>query len=153
MISTTPTTLTYPHSTSGSLKQRWPTALGVAATATSLALVSPLPAQVQMWVSAWGVLTAAVIYLAWGTARGDLTAHRWLTLETTGVLAFGALAIAAAAADPAAARYVLAAGWLGHATWDVIHHHADRVVPRWYAELCMACDLLVAASLLLIGNL
>ena len=142
-----------PAHTPGALKRRWPTALGMVATATSLALISPLPAQVQIWVSAWGVLTAAVIYLTWGTARGDLTARRWLTLETVGVLSFAALAIAATATDPASARYVLAAGWLGHAAWDLVHHHADRVVPRWYAELCMVCDLVVAASLILEGTL
>ncbi len=137
----------------GALRRRWPTALAVAATAASLALVSPLPAHAQTWVSAWGVLTAAVIYLAWGTTRGDLAARRWLSLETAGVLAFGALAISSTATGPDAARYVLAAGWLGHAAWDAVHHHADRVVPRWYAELCMICDLIVAASLLLIGTL
>ncbi|GAA1931385.1 DUF6010 family protein [Nocardioides marmoribigeumensis] len=139
--------------TRGALGRRWPTALAVTATATSLVLVSPLPAQVQTWISAWGVLTAAVIYLTWGTARGDLTARRWLTLETTGVLCFGALAIAATASDAATARYVLAAGWLAHAAWDAVHHRADRVVPRWYAELCMVCDLVVAASLVFIGSL
>ena len=137
----------------GALKRRWPTALGLAATAASLALVSPLPAQAQTWIGAWGVLTAAVIYVSWGTARGDLTARRWLTIETVGVLAFGALAILATATDPDAGRYVLAAGWLGHAAWDLVHHHAGRVVPRWYAELCMICDLVVAASLLLVGTL
>jgi hypothetical protein len=147
---TTPNTSTVP---AGRWKRRWPTAVAVAATAASLALVSPLSAQLQTWVSAWGVLTAAVIYLTWGTSRGELTSGRWLTLETAGVLAFGALAITATAADPAAARYVLATGWLAHAVWDVIHHRADRVVPRWYAELCMVCDLVVAMSLLLVGTL
>ncbi len=116
-MTTTPATsitpVTAPPSRApGVLERRWPTALGVAATAASLALISPLPARVQTWVSAWGVLTAAVIYLTWGTARGHLTARRWLTLETAGVLCFGALAITATASDPAAARYVLAAGWL-----------------------------------------
>ncbi len=150
---TTAPTAAPPAAAPGALRRRWPTALGVAATTASLALVSPLPAQVQTWVSAWGVLTAAVIYLTWGTARGDLADRRWLILETTGVLSFGALAIAATATDPAAARYVLAAGWLGHAAWDVVHHHADLVVPRWYAELCLVCDVVVAASLALIGTL
>lgn len=138
---------------SGRWRRRWPTAVAVAATAASLALVSPLSVQVQTWVSAWGVLTAAVIYLTWGTSRGELPRGRWLTLETAGVLTFGALAITATATDPASARYVLAAGWLAHAVWDVIHHRADRVVPRWYAELCMVCDLVVAMSLLLVGTL
>jgi hypothetical protein len=137
----------------GALARRWPAGLGIAATATSLALISPLPDRLQTQISAWGVLTAAVIYLTWGTARGQLGARRWLTAQTAAVLGFGALAIAAAAADPAATRYVLAAGWLAHAAWDLAHHHADRVVPRWYAELCMVCDLIVAGALLTVGTL
>jgi hypothetical protein len=136
----------------GALVRRWPTGLGIAATTAGLALISPLPDRLQTEVSAWGVLTAAVIYLTWGTARGELGARRWLTAQTAAVLGFGAIAIAAAAADPAAARYVLAAGWLAHAAWDVAHHRADRVVPRWYAELCLVCDLLVAAALLTVGT-
>ena len=155
MTTTTPslTSESTTSSASRALKRRWPTALAIAATAASLALISPLPAHVQTWVSAWGVLTAAVIYLTWGTARGDLAVRGWLTVETAGVLAFGALAITATATGPEAARYVLAAGWLGHCAWDVIHHRADRVVPRWYAELCMICDVIVAASLILVGTL
>lgn len=135
------------------LARRWPTALGVLAIAASLALVSPFPARVQTCFSAWCVVLAAVIYLVWGTARGDLGARRWLGLQTAGVLGFGVLAVVAAAADPGVARYVLAAGWLAHAAWDVAHHHADRVVPRWYAELCMVCDLIIAGALLTIGTL
>ena len=137
----------------GALARRWPTGLGIAATTASLALISPLPERLQTQISAWGVLTAAVIYLAWGTARGELGERRWLTAQTAAVLGFAAVAIAAAAADPAIARYVLAAGWLTHAAWDVAHHHADRVVPRWYAELCMVCDLILAAALLTVGTL
>ena len=29
-----------------------------------------------------------------------------------------------------AGRYVLAAGWLGHAAWDLHYHYTGRVVPR-----------------------
>ncbi|HET8716553.1 MAG TPA: hypothetical protein VFM50_02290 [Nocardioidaceae bacterium] len=145
------------HGRSGMLTRRWSTALrvlvGVAAVTASLAVLSPLPERVQTSVSAWCVLLAAVIYLVWGTARGDLAARRWLTAQTAGVLGFAAVAVVAAATDPAVARYVLAAGWLAHAGWDLVHHHADRVVPRWYAELCMVCDVLIAGALLTIGTL
>ncbi|HET8717926.1 MAG TPA: hypothetical protein VFM50_09260 [Nocardioidaceae bacterium] len=146
---------------SGVPTRRWPTALrvllrvllGVLAVSASLALLSPFPERVQTGVSAWCVLLAAVFYLVWGTARGDLAARRWLTAQTAGVLGFAAVAVVAAATDPAVARYVLAAGWLAHAGWDLVHHHADRVVPRWYAELCLICDVLIAGALLTIGTL
>ncbi|MGN6753810.1 MAG: hypothetical protein ACTHJJ_14810 [Intrasporangium sp.] len=133
------------------LARRWPTALGVAATGASLAVVAPIPTSARTWLGAACLLAAAVIYLVWGAARGELGERRWRTAQTIGVVGFGAVALAVVVADPAAARYVLAAGWIAHAAWDVVHHHAGRVVPRWYAETCMACDLTVAAVLLTVG--
>jgi hypothetical protein len=137
----------------GMLSRRWPTLLGVVGTAVSLAVLAPLPGRVQTWMCAWGVLVAAVVYLTWGTARGHLAARGWLTLQTAAVLGFGALAVGAAAAGPDTARFVLAAGWLTHAAWDVIHHVADRVVPRWYAETCLVYDVIIATALLTVGTI
>ena len=133
------------------LARRWPTGVAVVATAASLTLLSPLPEQVQVWTSAWCVLLAAVIYLTWGTARGDLGNRRLLTAQTAAVLGFGAVAMTAVAVDVDAARYVLAAGWLAHAAWDVVHHRIGRVVPRWYAETCLVADLTIATALLTVG--
>jgi hypothetical protein len=133
------------------LARRWPAALGAVAAVNSLVLLARFPAPVHVWVSAWCVLLAAVIYLTWGTARGDLRDPRLLTAQTTAVLGFGAVALAAVAVEPGAARYVLAAGWLAHATWDVVHHRIGRVVPRWYAETCLVADLIIAAALLTVG--
>ncbi|MGN6686721.1 MAG: hypothetical protein ACTHK1_04205 [Actinomycetales bacterium] len=129
------------------LLRRWPTWTALAATASGVALLSLLPARLRLDVGAWSVLLAAVIYLAWGAARDSTRDPAWRRAQTGGVLAFGALAITVAAADLPVARYVLAAGWLGHAAWDAVHHRHDRVVPRWYAELCMAADLTIAAAL------
>ncbi len=140
-------------SRTGALARRWPTGVGIGAAVASLALMAPLPEHLQIWISAWCVLLAAVIYLTWGTARGELGDRRWLSAQTAAVLGFGAVAIAAVAVAPAAARYVLAAGWLAHATWDVVHHRAGRVVPRWYAETCVVADLLLATVLLTVGLL
>ena len=137
----------------GLMARRWPSCVGLGAAVASLSLVSPLPTQLQIWISAWSVLLAAVIYLTWGTARGDLRDGRWLSAQTAAVLGFGAVAITAVAVDPATARYVLAAGWLAHATWDLVHHRAGRVVPRWYAETCLIADLLLATVLLTVGPL
>ena len=67
------------------------------------------------------------------------------------MLGFGAVALAATAVDLDVARYVLAAGWLAHAAWDIAHHRLGRVVPRWYAETCLVADLTIAAALLTVG--
>jgi hypothetical protein len=140
-----------PTTAPGRLARRWPSAVGVGATAASLAVLSPLPDQVRTWVTAWCLLLAAVIYLTWGTARGELGSRRLLSAQTAAVLCFGAVAIAAVVVDLDSARYVLAAGWLAHAAWDVAHHRLGRVVPRWYAETCLVSDLCVAAVLLTAG--
>jgi asparagine synthetase B (glutamine-hydrolysing) len=42
-----------------------------------------------------------------------------------------------------------AAAWLGHGAWDFAHHRVDKVVPRWYAELCAVLDVMVAIGILL----
>ncbi|MEN3541236.1 hypothetical protein AAH991_39410 [Microbispora sp. ZYX-F-249] len=136
---------------SGVLARHWRTGVAATGTVVSLSLLAPLPDEVQTSVSAWSVLLAAVIYLTWGTARGELASRRLLSLQTAAVLGFGAVAVAAVAAGPDAARYVLAAGWLAHAAWDVAHHRVDRVVPRWYSEACLVSDLMIAAALLAIG--
>ncbi len=135
----------------GLLARRWPTALGALAAANSFALVAQLPQLAQVWISAWSVLLAAVVYLAWGTVRGELGNRRLLTAQTAAVLGFGAVAIGAVAVDLDVARHVLAAGWLAHAAWDVAHHRLGRVVPRWYAETCLVADLIIAAALLTVG--
>jgi hypothetical protein len=133
------------------LLRRWPTGLGLVLAVASVAAMALLPGVARPWIGAWWVLTAAVVYLSWGTARGELGERGWLAVQTAGVLAFGTVAIAVVAVDLSSAAYVMAAGWLAHALWDVVHHRADKVVPRWYAEACMATDLTVAASLVTIG--
>lgn len=140
------------HRMTRALVRRWPTGIAIVGTAACLALWAPLPHHAQTYVSAWSVLLAAVIYLTWGTARGDLARRPpLLRAQTIGVLGFGAVAIAAVAAAPSIGRFLLAAGWLGHAIWDAVHHRADCVVPRWYAETCLVTDLIIAAAVLAVG--
>lgn len=131
--------------------RRWPTALGAGAASVSLVLVAPFPDELHRWISAWSVVLAAVVYFTWGAARGDFAHRRLLAAQTVAVLAFAATAMAAVAVDPATARYVLAAGWLAHAAWDVAHHRKNCVVPRWYAETCLVADLTIAGVLLGFG--
>lgn len=130
-------------------QQPWPAVSGAAAAAVSTAVAAQVPHALHLAVSAWAVLLAAVVYLTWGSARGELQRPRLLAVQTAGVLGFGAIAVLALSVDDDLGRYVLAGGWLGHAAWDAVHHWAGTVVPRWYAELCLAADLLLAASLIL----
>jgi hypothetical protein len=136
---------------SSAVRRRWPSGLAVVATACALAPEVFLSREARLYTGAWSVLVAAVIYLVWGTLRGDLENRVLLAAQTAGVLGFGALALAVEAVGGQTGLYVLAAGWLAHAGWDVVHHHLNRVVPRWYAETCMVCDLLVATVLIVVA--
>lgn len=72
-----------------------------------------------------------------------------LGIQLVGLVLFGGLALVGLTVAPDAARYVLAAGWLGHGIWDLVHLRRDAVVSRSYAEWCGVLDILIAAELLL----
>ena len=69
--------------------------------------------------------------------------------QLPGVLVFGAVTVWALSLQEPYLQQVLAVGWLGHTAWDVVHYRADRVVPRWWSEWCVALDVLLAVLLLL----
>lgn len=94
-----------------------------------------------------GVVVAAVLYLAWGLLRRRPGDRPWLVWQVVGVMVFGAATVVAIRADEPASAYVLAAGWLGHAAWDVVHFRANRIVPRWWSLWCGVLDVLLAAVL------
>lgn len=97
----------------------------------------------------------AVAYLAFGAVRGRLGHPRTLGLQLVGLAAFGACALIATLVDPDTGHYVIGAGFMAHAAWDVAHHRdlvrphsAIGVVPRGWAEFCIVLDLLIGASLI-----
>lgn len=90
-------------------------------------------------------LAVALAAIIWGA--GHRAPH--LGLQIVGMVLFGGIALAAFAVHPDLARYLLAAGWFGHAAWDAYHLYRDRVVHRTYAELCGVLDLVVVTGLLL----
>jgi hypothetical protein len=93
-------------------------------------------------------LVMAAAYLPIGAFRRQLGDPKVLMVETVGVLTFGALALGHCW-RMGLAQYLLAAAWLGHGGWDFAHHRANKVVPRWYAELCVVLDVMVAIGILL----
>ncbi len=130
------------------LKRRWPTGAGIAAAIVFAVLARVLGDDFL----AWSVLVMALIYLVWGAARGALRRRGPLMIQTSGVIGFGAIALAALYwlyVDPDLGRYVLAVGWFGHAAWDAAHHIAkSKVVARWWPEFCGVADLLVGFVIL-----
>lgn len=91
-------------------------------------------------------LAVALAAVIWGAGHGGTDV--WL--QTAGMVLFGGIALAAFAVHPDVARYIVAAGWLGHAAWDAVHLARNRVVARSYAEACGVLDILVGSALILL---
>ena len=85
------------------------------------------------------------VYL--GFALNDGRMHA-LGAEYVGMVVFGAAAVAALSEDSAE---LLAAGYVGHALWDAVHHGRglDTEMPWWYVPLCLSYDTVVAGYILI----
>lgn len=96
--------------------------------------------------------TIVILALATAVALVGLRRHSGraeLGLQLAGLVLFGGLALVGLTVAPGVAPYILAAAWLGHGVWDLVHLRRDAVVSRSYAEWCGVLDLLIAAELLL----
>ena len=135
----------------GVLTRWWPALVGVAAGVVILLTVEPWTRADPPNLTLPGL---AIAYLVFGAVRGQFRRPGVLRLEIVGLVIFGGCALLAVLVDPRAGQYVAGLAWVGHAAWDVAHHrdlshhHAVGVVPRGYAEFCIALDLLVGASLI-----
>ena len=121
----------------------WLLAVGIVAAFAALRL--------QDWVDPVVALIAVAIALVlWGAVRGQLRRRGALVVEAAGMVGFTAIALGAVSVDPNLGRYVVAAGWFGHAAWDFAHLRADKVVSRSFAEWCAVFDSLRAVGILVL---
>lgn len=97
----------------------------------------------------WSLLVLPAGYLLIGTLRRQWRIPGALPAQLAGLAGWTALAVLAAVADDGPARWLVAAGWLGHAGWDLAHHRTGRVVPRGYAEWCGVLDAAVGVNVVL----
>lgn len=97
---------------------------------------------------AWILPLLALAYLVFAVVQSRPRRPSVLWLQAIGFFTFTAVALTGLIVDPGVGRYVIAAGWLGHAVWDLAHRDG-RVVPRWYVEFCVPVDVLIACSLLI----
>ena len=93
----------------------------------------------------WALVGAAVLLAGYGLLRG---AARGLPLQAVATAGFGGAAAVALTVSPDMGAYLVAAGLLGHAAWDVYHHRTGRVVARSLAEFCVVLDTLLAAAII-----
>jgi hypothetical protein len=95
------------------------------------------------------LLALALGAATWGVGHGRHR-EREFRIQVAGMAGFAALAVAGLAVDPDLARYLVAAGWIGHGVWDYVHLALDRVVARSFAEWCGVVDVLIGTSLIVV---
>ena len=98
----------------------------------------------------WVILAGAVALGIYGLLRGAARPGYGLPLQTLALLGFGTAAGAALMTTPALGAYLVAAGLLGHAAWDVHHHRTNRVVVRSLAEFCLVLDTALAVAIVIV---
>jgi hypothetical protein len=101
----------------------------------------------------WVILAGALVLLIYGLLRGAGRPGHGLPLQTAALVGFGAAAAAALLITPELGAYLVAAGLLGHAVWDVYHHRTNRVVVRSLAEFCLALDTALAVAIVIVTAL
>jgi len=99
-------------------------------------------------VVATGVAAAALVVI--GLARS--TTRPAVTLETAGLLVYGAFVVAALLLAPAVGLVVVALTLIAHGVWDVWHlrRHRDLVSPS-LAEACIALDVPLGLAVLVVA--
>jgi hypothetical protein len=122
----------------------WPLFFATAAVITAARLAD------DRFEPTWAILTGAVGLLLYGLLGGAGHPGYGLPLQTVALLGFGVAAGAALMIDPELGAYLVAAGLLGHAAWDLYHHRVNRVVVRSLAEFCLALDTTLAVVIVIV---
>lgn len=92
----------------------------------------------------WALIGLAVPVAAYGLWRGAARPAEGLPLQSIAMALYGGTAAAAVLVGGDLGGYLVAAGLLGHAAWDLWHHRTERVVSRSMTEFCIVFDVLVA---------
>lgn len=93
------------------------------------------------------LIIAGVFWIV-GMVRGQGRAKGSLSLQTIGMIGFGALALSVLYIDLTLAGYLIAVALLAHAVWDAVHLSRNRVVAASYAEFCGVLDLVLGVTIL-----
>lgn len=92
-------------------------------------------------------LIIAVGFGITGLVRAQRRSSDSLSLQTIGMLGFGALALSVLYVDLTLAGYLIVAALLVHAVWDAIHLWRNRIVAASYAEFCGVLDLVLGVAI------
>jgi hypothetical protein len=114
--------------------------VGIVMAAPMLGLVYVISRQRGLDFIALQLGAIAAVYAGSSLAGGGFSV---VAVEVVGVFAFVAVSLFGRWGSPA----ILAAGYFGHAAWDVFHDLGaiPTFLPGWYAPFCLAYDCLFGA--------
>jgi hypothetical protein len=122
-----------------------------AAWPLAAAAVLVIAATDTLWVegdATWVLLGLAVPLLAYGLwSAGQSANDVWP--QAIAMVGFGVAAAIALGVSEDVGAYLVAAGFLGHASWDVYHYWTNKAVVRSYAEACFVADALIAIAIVI----
>jgi hypothetical protein len=99
------------------------------------------------WLVTTGV--AALVLLTAGLVTRAPGGH--LAAQALALAGFGALAGAAMLVTPRVGVVMAGLVLAAHAGWDLVHYRRDVVVPRSLSEFCMALDLPLGLTFVVLG--
>lgn len=98
-----------------------------------------------------GMTVVLVWAWLWTLVAGRREDGRLFTVQTGGMVLFGAITLAAVAVDPRIGGVLAGVGFFAHGLWDVAHFRANKVVNRPWSEFCAVVDLPVGLTLLVVA--
>jgi hypothetical protein len=98
-----------------------------------------------------GMTVLAALLWLWTVLRRRFTDGATFSLQTAGLIGFGAVTLVCAAVAPRWGTALAGVGFLAHGVWDAYHFRANKVVHRSYAEFCGVVDLVMGPVLIIVA--
>jgi hypothetical protein len=95
-----------------------------------------------------GMTVVLVPLWLWAVARRRFTDVGTFSVQTAGMIGFGAITLLCAAVQPRLGAALAGVGFLAHGAWDVYHFKANKVVNRPWSEFCAVIDFATGAALI-----
>lgn len=107
--------------------------------------------RVGMWDVDPAVAMTVLLVPLWLSAVGKrrYTDAGTFSVQTAGMVAFGAITLVCAAVEPRLGAALAGVGILAHGAWDAYHFKADKVVNRAWSEFCCVVDVGVGGALII----
>ena len=94
-----------------------------------------------------GITVVLGLLWIWAIWRGRAGDGRWFTIQTAGMVVFGAFTVLAVVVDPTVGGVLVGIGWIAHGIWDIYHFVKNKIVTRTYSECCAVVDIPVGVAI------